>query len=64
MTEELRNEFKIADFVRHKISGLKGQVYKHYTDNNDCVGVIAFPQPNVGSKYQVWRVEELLKGEL
>lgn len=36
---------KLHDFVRHKRCGLKAQVYKHFVDVDDYVGVIVLPQP-------------------
>jgi hypothetical protein len=48
-------------FVKNKISGLNAQVYKHFVDNDDCVGVIVLPQPGAhgSDRYKKWRIDEI-----
>ena len=51
---------KLHDFVRHKASGLKAQVYQHFIDREDCVGVIVLPQPGASAAdiYKRWHLHD------
>lgn len=48
-------------FVAHKVSGQKAQVWKHYVDNSDFVGVIVLPQSGVtgDTRYRDWRIDQI-----
>ncbi len=52
---------EIHSFVKHSVSGLRAQVYKHYSDNDDYVGVIVLPQPGASRNevYKKWRIDQI-----
>jgi len=56
----MRNRPKLHEFVKHKRNGLKAQVYKHFVDMEDYVGVIVLPQPGANGTdiYKKWHIDE------
>ena len=56
----MKNRPDLHSFVRHKISGLKAQVWQHYIDRPDMVGVIVLPQPGAHAQdiYKRWHLDE------
>jgi len=56
----MKNRPETHSFVQHKISGLKAQVYQHYIDRPDMVGVILLPQPGAHPNdiYKRWHIDD------
>ena len=52
---------ELHSFVIHKHSGLKAQVFKHFIDEANAVGVIVTPQRGASRDniYRIWFIHEI-----